>query len=88
MTVEKVKESSVMSSSYHNYTSRTDDTGTEVKVLADDIDEFLVRLLASAVRVDVDRERLGDTDGVRELDKGTTSETSSDDGLGCGRERE
>ena len=62
--------------------TRTDDTGPEVEVLADNFDELLIRNLASAVRVDVDRERLGDTDGVRELDKGTTGKTSSDQRLG------
>ena len=49
----------------------TDDTGAEVKVVADDLDELLVGLLAGAVRVDVDGERLGDTDGVgEELERG------------------
>lgn len=61
----------------------TNDTRAEVEVLADDLDEILVRLLARAVGVDVDRQRLSDTDGVRELDKCPTSEAASDDRLGC-----
>ena len=60
----------------------TDDTRPEVPVVADDLDELSVGLLASAVGFDKDRQRLSDTDGVRELDKGTTSETSSYKGLG------
>ena len=42
----------------------TDDTRSEVPVVADDLDELLVGLLASAVGVDVHRQRLSDTDGV------------------------
>lgn len=44
-----------------------DETGPEVKVVADDLDELLVGLLASAVRVDKDGQRLGNTDSIREL---------------------
>src|SRR5687767_8029143 len=47
-----------------------DDTRSEVKVLADDLDELLRGLLRGAVRVDVDGEGLSDTNGVRQLDKG------------------
>ena len=60
----------------------TNDTRTEVEVVADNLDELLIRLLASAVGVDVDRQGLSDTDGVRELDKGTAREAGSDEGLG------
>ena len=60
-----------------------DETRTEVEVLADDLDELLIRLLARAVGVNMDRERLRNADGVRELDKCATSEAASNDGLGC-----
>lgn len=60
----------------------TDDTRAKVPVLLDDADELSVRLGASAVRVNVDGERLGDTNGVGELDKDTAGETSSDKRLG------
>ena len=63
---------------------RTNDTRTEVEVLADDLNELLIRELASAVGIDVDREGLSDTDGVRKLDERTARETSSDERLGCG----
>ena len=46
-----------------------DDAGPEVPVLADNLDEFEVRPLACAVCVDEDRQGLGDTDGVGELDE-------------------
>lgn len=59
-----------------------DDTRSEVKVLADDLDELLRGLLRGAVRVDVDGEGLSDTNGVRQLDKGTSAEASVDQGLG------
>jgi len=62
---------------------RTDDTRTQIPVLVDDGDELLVTLLSSAVGIDVDREGLGNTDGVGELDENTTSKASSDKGLGC-----
>jgi hypothetical protein len=59
-----------------------DESGAEVKVLADDLHELGVGLLAGAVGVDEDGEGLGDTDGVRELDEGTAGETGGDEGLG------
>jgi len=58
------------------------DTRSEIKVVADDLDELLGVLLRGAVRVDVDGEGLSDTNGVRELDKGTSAKTGSDQGLG------
>lgn len=57
------------------------DTGTEVKVVADDLDELLGGLLGSTVGLNEDGEGLSDTNGVGELDKGTTSKTSVDQGL-------
>ena len=50
------------------------DTRAQVKVVANDLDELVRVLLRSSVGVDIDGQRLGDTDGVRELDKGTASE--------------
>jgi len=58
------------------------DTGAEVEVVADDLDELVRGLLRGAVGVDVDREGLGDTDGVRELDEGTAGEAGGDERLG------
>jgi hypothetical protein len=58
------------------------DTRSEIKVVADDLDELLRVLLRGAVRVDVDGEGLSDTNGVRELDEGTSAKTGSDQGLG------
>lgn len=58
------------------------DTGAQVEVGADDLDELLRVLLRRAVGVDVDRQGLGDTDGVRELDEGTASKAGGDEGLG------
>jgi len=59
-----------------------DDTGPEVEVVADYLDELVRRLLRGAVGIDVDGEGLSDADGVRELDKGTTAEAGGDEGLG------
>ena len=61
----------------------TNDTRPEVPVVADDLHELLVRHLASAVRVDVDREGLGNTDSVRELDERAARKTGRDKRLGC-----
>jgi hypothetical protein len=58
------------------------DTGTQVEVVADDLDELIRVLLRGAVGVDVDRERLSNTDSVGELDEGTTGEAGSDERLG------
>ena len=62
--------------------ARTNDTGAKVEVLADDLDKLLIRLLARAVSVDVDGEGLSNTNGVRELDKGTAREASRNERLG------
>ena len=61
---------------------RTNDTRTEVEVLADDLNELLIRELASAVGIDVDREGLGDTDGVRKLNERAAREASRNERLG------
>ena len=63
--------------------THTDDTGPEVEVLADDLDELLIRELASAVGVDVDRKGLSDTDGVRKLDERAARKSGRDKRLGC-----
>jgi len=59
------------------------DTRPQVPVVSDDLDQVEVgHLLAGTVGVDVDREGLGDSDGVRELDKSSSGETGGDEGLG------
>lgn len=63
--------------------SLTDDTGPEVPVLLDDGDELLVGLLAGTVGIDIDGQRLSNTDGVGELHKCAASKAGSDKGLGC-----
>lgn len=59
-----------------------DDTGAEVEVVADDLDELLRGLLGGAVGIDVDGEGLSDTNGVGELDKGTAGKAGGNEGLG------
>lgn len=56
-----------------------DDTGPQVEVLEDDVDELLIRLLAGAVRVDEDGQRLRDTDGVRELHEDSAGKAGVDE---------
>jgi hypothetical protein len=58
------------------------DTGAEIKVLADDLDELIRRLLRGTVGLDEDGEGLGDTNGVGELDKGTAGKAGVNKGLG------
>lgn len=58
------------------------DTRSEIEVLEDDLDELVRGLLGSAVRVDIDGEGLSNTNGVGELDKSSSGETSSNEGLG------
>jgi len=55
---------------------------TEVKVLVDNGEDFLVGLFAGAVSVDGERQWLGDADGVRDLDEDTSAEACLDEGLG------
>ena len=62
-----------------------DDTGTKVPVLPDDLDELQVSFLTRAICIDEDRQGLGDTNGVGELDKRTASEASGNEGLGWRR---
>ncbi len=59
-----------------------DETRAKVEVLADDLDELLIRDLAGAVGVDVHRQRFCDTNGVRELHKSTARKAACDEGLG------
>ena len=58
------------------------DTWPEIPVFADERDNFLVRDLSGTVRVDIDGQRLGNTDGIRELDKDTTSDAREHQRLG------
>jgi hypothetical protein len=57
------------------------DTGAEVEVLADNLDELFRRLIRGTVVLNEEGERLGNTNGVRELDEGAAGETSVDQRL-------
>ena len=57
-------------------------TRSKVEVVSDDLDKLLGGLLGGTVGVDVDGERLSDTNGVGELDKSTSAELGVDEGLG------
>ena len=59
-----------------------DDTGSQVKVVLDDLHELVRVLVRCTVGLDEERKRLGHTNGVRQLDKGTASELGSDERLG------
>lgn len=56
-----------------------DHTRTHVEVLADDLDQLVRGLGRSAVGLDKERERLSNTDGVRELDQAPAGETGLDE---------
>lgn len=58
------------------------DTGSEVKVVVDDLDELIRGLGRGAVRVDVDGQGLGNTNGVRQLDEGTSGKLGVNKRLG------
>jgi hypothetical protein len=53
-----------------------DDTGPKVPILPDNLDELSVSFLARAIGIDEDRQRLGNTNSVGELDEHTASEAS------------
>lgn len=57
-------------------------TGAEVEVLVNDLDQLGRALVGGTVGVNVDGEGLSNTNGVGELNKGTTSELGVDQGLG------
>lgn len=58
------------------------DTRAHVEVGVDDLNELLGGPVRGTVGLNEDGERLGDTNGVRELDKSTASELGVDEGLG------
>jgi hypothetical protein len=58
------------------------DTRAHVEVGLDDLDELLGALVGGAVGLDEDGVRLSDTNGVGELDKGTTGKLGVDERLG------
>lgn len=59
-----------------------DDTRAKIEVVVDDSNKLVGRFVGGSVRVDVDRQGLSNTNGVRKLDKSTASKTSSDERLG------
>lgn len=58
------------------------DTGAHVEVGVDDLNKLLGAAVRGAVGLNEDGERLGDTNGVGELDESTASELGVDEGLG------
>ena len=59
-----------------------DDTGTQIEVVADDLDQLVGGLVGGTVGLNEDGEGLSDTNGVGELDKGTSGQAGVDQGLG------
>ena len=59
-----------------------DDTGAHVKILLDNLDELLASLVARAIGLDEQAQRLSNANGVGELDESTASELGVDEGLG------
>jgi len=58
------------------------DTRPHIEVLPDDLNELIGRLVAGAVGLDEQTERLSDTNGVRKLDKTAACELSLEQRLG------
>jgi len=58
------------------------DTRTHVEVVADDLDQLIRGLVAGAVGLDEEGQGLGNTNGVRQLDKAAASEAGLDERLG------
>ena len=59
-----------------------DSFGRQPEVLAHERDDLLFGKLSRSVRLDVDRDRIGDADGVRELNQRALGETGGDEVLG------
>ncbi len=58
-----------------------DDTGTHVEVLANDFDQLVGAFVGGTIRLDKEREWLGDTDGVGQLDQSAASQLGVDERL-------
>lgn len=58
------------------------DTGPQVEVVTDDLDELIRALGRGTVGIDVNGQGLSDTDGVRELNQSAAGKASSDQRLG------
>ncbi len=52
-------------------------TWTQIKVVLDNCNQFLVSVLGSSVGIDVDGDGLSDTNGVRELNQDAAAEFGS-----------
>jgi hypothetical protein len=59
-----------------------DDTGAEVEVVQDNLDKLVRALVRGAVRLNEERQRLGNTNGVRQLDQCAASQLGVDQRLG------
>ena len=59
-----------------------DDTGSEIEVLVDDVDELIGGFVRGAVSLDEQRQRLSDADSVRKLHEGAASELGVNQGFG------
>ncbi len=59
-----------------------DATGAEIEVLEDDLEELRVGLSTSAIRVNEDGQRLGDTDGIGDLNDASLGQLGGDERLG------
>jgi hypothetical protein len=60
----------------------TQDTRTEIEILADNFDKLRGSILTCPIALDEDGERFSDADGITQLDKGTTAEACCNKGLG------
>lgn len=65
-----------------NQWQRTDDTRSEIPVSPDDLDEIVVRELSGTIGINEDRQRLRNTNRVRQLDQATACKTASNKRLG------
>jgi hypothetical protein len=59
-----------------------DDTRAHVEVGLDDVDKLVRGLVGGAIGLDEERERLGNTNGIRELDEGATGQLGVNQRLG------
>ena len=57
-------------------------TGSQIKILLDDLNKLVRAPVRSAVSLNEQRQRLRDSNGIGELHKGTTSQFGMDEGFG------
>ena len=64
------------------FTRHTNDTGSEIPIVANDFNKLLISFLTSAVCINMNRQRLSNSNSIRKLDKHPSGKACSNKRLG------